>query len=167
MGAMARELGTVPEPEAERGESAMGDSRESARRRGEQGTNWAESSQGASDGVLARELGRLAEAGKPRRRRSRGYGRARTEHMEMGAEQERGREELGGELRAWRAERTTAALEVGRKPSSASREDARLGRGSRGAARRARELDGGRAEGLAAARAGSSAGRWQKNPSCG
>jgi hypothetical protein len=46
-GVTARELGTVPEPEAERAESAMGDSRESARRRGEQGANWAESSQGA------------------------------------------------------------------------------------------------------------------------
>jgi predicted alternative tryptophan synthase beta-subunit len=47
-GVMTRELGTVPQPEAERAESAMGDNRESARRRGEQGVNWVELSQGAS-----------------------------------------------------------------------------------------------------------------------
>jgi hypothetical protein len=47
-GVTARELGTVPEPEAERAESTMVDSRESARRRGEQGVNWVELSQGAS-----------------------------------------------------------------------------------------------------------------------
>jgi hypothetical protein len=47
-GVTTRELGTVPQPEAERAESAMGDNRESARHRGEQGVNWVELSQGAS-----------------------------------------------------------------------------------------------------------------------